>query len=251
MGTFKIIKTAAVLAVILSFQSCNYTPDQSGMVSIEEYESKVNEYKKLNDRQAAIIQQNLENDALINSIVEELRTLTTATNTLRLNVESGTASIGKQEEIKARLKELRQKLDEAGKMKVSDNTRDYIQTIRNLENIIDQKEKEIDALKIEIENKDKEIHQKSQTIKDQEQTILQQQKELIRKQAESWYSMGEELYNISKVLPVVKGKKDKNNMENTKIFILYRAKDCFEQAHSMGKNSINKINMIDSDITAL
>ena len=61
MGTFKIIKAAAILAVICFFQACNYTPDLSGMVSLEEYESKVDEYKKLNDRQAAIIQQNLEN----------------------------------------------------------------------------------------------------------------------------------------------------------------------------------------------
>lgn len=253
MDTIKIIKIAAVCALAISMQACS-TPvqDTHNMVSMEEYESKVNEFKKLNEKQAAIIQQNIENDAVINEIVQELRTLTTATNTLRLNVESGTASMDKQEEIKMRLKELRQKLAAAGKEKASDNTRHYIETIQNLQKIIDQKEKEIDALKVEIEKKDTEIKQKAQTIKAQEETIIQQQREMIIKQMEAWYSMGEELYNIAQVLPVVKGKKDKNNMENTKLYILYRAKDCYEQAQKMGhSNAQSKINKVSSEISLL
>ena len=158
MDTFKIIKIAAACALALSLQACNTSvQDMQHMVSKEEYDAKVNEYKKLNEKQAAIIQQNIENDAVLNEIVQELRMLTTATNTLRLNVESGTASMEKPDEIKMRLKELRQKLAAAGKEKSSDNTKHYIETIQNLQKIIDQKEKEIDALKVEIQEKETEI----------------------------------------------------------------------------------------------
>lgn len=254
MDTFKMIRIAAICALSISMQACGNTNfnDMQNMVSMEEYESKVNEYKKLNERQAAIIQQNIENDAVLNEIVQELRMLTTATNTLRLNVESGTASMEKPDEIKMRLKELRQKLAAAGKEKSSDNTKHYIETIQNLQKIIDQKEKEIDALKVEIQQKDSEIKQKAQTIKAQEETIIQQQRDMIIKQMEAWYSMGEELYNIAQVLPVVKGKKDKNNMENTKLYILYRAKDCYLQAEKMGHTDAkSKVSKVNSEIASL
>ena len=49
-----------------------------------------------------------------------------------------------------------------------------------------------------------------------------------------------------------KNRIDKNNMENTKLYILYRAKDCYEQAEKMGHtNAKNKVSKVNSEIASL
>lgn len=248
-----IIKVIAVMLVSLSACSCvnESTSQKTEMVSYEEYQATVDEYKSLNKRQEAIISQNIANEALISEIVSELRTLTTAAGTLRVDVEAGTGTISRSDEIKARLKELRQKLGEASR-KASPKEKQYLQTIHNLEDMIVQKEKEVDALKLEIQIKDKEIEAKAKTIKIQENTIEIQRKEMILRQINAWEKMGTELYQVATSLPAVKGKKDKDNMSYAKLYIFYRAKKCFVQAKELGSSRAeSEIRNIESEICAL
>lgn len=239
MDALKIILAAC--AAMLVFQSCGGSDDEVGkMVSYETYMATVEEYKALNQKQAETIQLNMQNEQIINEVVTELRALTTATGVLRVDVESGRATANTPDEIKARLAALKGKLDAASRTASASEQR-YIQTIKNLQTIITQKEGEIDQLKEQIQNQQKEIQrknqeikQKSSTIQKQELTILGQQQELERAQIKAWTDMGDELHQIAASLPVVKGKKDKNNMSNAKAYILYRAKECYLQAEKMG-----------------
>lgn len=227
---------------MLLLQSCGNDNDNDNgkMVSYETHMAVVEEYKALNNKQAQTIQITMENEKIINEVVTELRSLTTETGVLRLDVESGMAQANAPDEIKARLKALKTKLDNASK-NASASEKRYIQTINNLQTIIVEKEKEIDALKEDIQAKKLEIHQKNQeiqqkttTIKQQETTIVVQQKELLQAQIDAWTDMGNELYQVASKLPEVKGKKDKNNMSNAKAYILHRAKECYLQAEKMG-----------------
>lgn len=235
MGTFKIKHFLVAALCVAAFASCEQKEVEPPrrMVSLEQYESAVQEYKDLNQKQEAIIQQNIENDSLINAVVKELRSLTNATMTLRMDVESGSSISNKPDEIKARLEQLKRKLNAAQKT-ASTDSKHFIATIQNLRNIIEQKENEIVSLKNEIAKKNKEIKSQSNIITHQKQTIQTQQNEMLKNQMNSWYSMGTELKNIASVIPSVKGKKDKNNISNTKLHILERAKICFDRAAAMG-----------------
>lgn len=256
MDILKIILASCV--AMLLFQSCGSEGDAGEMVSYEIYEAAIEEYKALNARQAETIQITMENERIINEVVTELRALTTATGALRVDVESGRATTNTPDEIKARLAALKAKLNEASRNATADEKR-YIQTISNLQTIIVQKEKEIDQLKQEIKNqqqqiqqKNQEIQQKATTIKKQELTIAGQQQELERAQIKAWTDMGNELYQIAASLPVVKGKKDKNNMSNAKAYILFRAKECYLQAEKMGSTTASsQARKIDREIAAL
>lgn len=236
MGTFKIkffFATALCVAALSSCEQKEAEPPRR-MVSLEQYESAVQEYRDLSHKQEAIIQKNIENDSLINVVVKELRSLTNATMNLRMDVESGSSSISnKPDEIKARLEQLKRKLNTAQKTASADS-KHFIATIQNLRNIIEQKENEIISLKDEIAKKNKEIKTQSTIISNQKQTIQSQQNEMLKNQMNSWFSMGTELKNIASVIPSVKGKKDKSNISNTKLHILERAKICFDRAAAMG-----------------
>lgn len=256
MDILKIILASCV--AMLLFQSCGSEGDAGEMVSYEIYEAAIEEYKALNARQAETIQITMENERIINEVVTELRALTTATGALRVDVESGRATTNTPDEIKARLAALKAKLNEASRNATADEKR-YIQTISNLQTIIVQKEKEIDQLKQEIKDqqqqiqqKNQEIQQKATTIKKQELTIAGHQQELERAQIKAWTDMGSELYQIAASLPVVKGKKDKNNMSNAKAYILFRAKECYIQAEKMGSVTAGtKAKKIEREIAAL
>ena len=238
MDTLKII-LAAVLAMLM-LNSCGNGDEAGNVVAYEIYEAAIEEYKALNKRQEETIQITMRNEQIIAEVVTELRQLTAETGTLRIDVESGRAVSDTPDEIKARLAALKSKLDMASK-NASEKEKRYIQTIKNLQTMIVQKEKEIDQLKKEIldqqqeiKAKAQEIQQKATTIKKQEETIVGQQKELEKAQIEAWTNMGYELHQIASKLPDVKGKKDKDNMSNAKAYILYRAKDCYRQAEKMG-----------------
>lgn len=236
MGTFKIKYIAITAICSLTLVACSDKKEQEPprrMISVEQYENTIQEYRDLSQKQEAIIQQNIENDALINDVVKELRSLTTATMTLRMNVESGTSSISKSDEIKMRLDQLKKKLNAAQKT-ASTDSQHYIATIQNLRNIIEQKENEIIALKEEIVKKNNEIKSQTTIINTQQKTIKTQQNEMLQNQMNSWFTMGKELKDIASVIPAVKGKKDKNNISNTKLHILERAKICFDRAAAMG-----------------
>ena len=228
MGTFKIKYIAITAICSLTLVACSDKKEQEPprrMISVEQYENTIQEYRDLSQKQEAIIQQNIENDALINDVVKELRSLTTATMTLRMNVESGTSSISKSDEIKMRLDQLKKKLNAAQKT-ASTDSQHYIATIQNLRKII--------ALKEEIVKKNNEIKSQTTIINTQKKTIKTQQNEMLQNQMNSWFTMGKELKDIASVIPAVKGKKDKNNISNTKLHILERAKICFDRAAAMG-----------------
>lgn len=255
MDTLKIIIAAGLAALV--FNSCG-SEETGNMVSYEIYEATVEEYKALNKRQEETIQITMKNEQIIAEVVTELRELTAETSVLRVDVESGTAASDTPDEIKARLAALKSKLDMASR-NASEKEKRYIQTIKNLQTMIVQQEKEIDQLKKEIQSqkkeihaKNQEIHQKSTTIQNQEKTIIGQQQALEKAQIEAWINMGYELRKVASSLPAVKGKKDKDNMSNAKAYILYRAKECYIQAEKMGSSTAGaEARKIEKEIAAL
>lgn len=249
MGNIKIISIAVICFV---FCACNEGKAPKDMVSLQEYEATIQEYKELNQKQAAIIQKNIENEAVINEVIKELRAITSSTANLRIDIEIGSATEAKPTEIKRRLEELKQKLSTVKKQASTQKERQYLATIQNLQKIIEQKEIEVETLTNEIINKDNEISHKQNIILAQEDTINSQQNEMIKQQMDAWFSMGCELYYIYELIPSVKGKKDNNNMSDLKIHILRKAKDCFIKASLMGHSAAtNQVDLIDHEIQRL
>lgn len=227
MGIFKINKWIMCIPFWMLFSACNNTSSSIEMVSKEKYEEKIEEYKSLNKKQAAIIEDNLNKSKVINDVVSELRQLTGVTTSLRKDIELGVGSNNQAEEIKDRLNILKKKLKNYSHSTSNDNNKELLATISNLQQIIEQKEVEIFQLQQQI------IEQKK-TIQGQRNQIEQQQNELLKKQQNSWYILGNELYKVTSELPKVKGKKDKKNIKNTRFYILNKAKECFEQASQLG-----------------
>lgn len=250
MGNFKII-CCAVLGLTL-FSSCG---DESRflrkMVSLEEHEALIKDFEAEKKKLEKTLENYTKNEAVINDVVKELRVLTGATNTLRIDVELGSVVETKPEEIKKRLEQLKEKLKVA-QNNASKREKQYLSTIKNLQEIIEQKEVEIETLKQEIERKDIEISNKQDTIIQQESTIKSQQDKIHSQQMDEWYKMGCELLDISSQIPSVRGVKDKSNIAELKANILKRARECFCQAFYMGKqSSIEQIKSIDTQLKEL
>lgn len=221
------------------------------MVSLEEHEALIEDFEAEKKKLEKTLENYTKNEAVINDVVKELRVLTGATNTLRIDVELGSVVETKPEEIKKRLEQLKEKLKVA-QNNASKREKQYLSTIKNLQEIIEQKEVEIETLKQEIERKDIEISNKQDTIIQQESTIKSQQDKIHNQQMDEWYKMGCELLDISSQIPSVKGVKDKSNIAELKANILKRARECFCQAFYMGKqSSIEQIKSIDTQLKEL
>lgn len=221
------------------------------MVSLEEHEALIKDFEAEKKKLEKTLENYTKNEAVINDVVKELRVLTGATNTLRIDVELGSVVETKPEEIKKRLEQLKEKLKVA-QNNASKREKQYLSTIKNLQEIIEQKEVEIETLKQEIERKDIEISNKQDTIIQQESTIKSQQDKIHSQQMDEWYKMGCELLDISSQIPSVRGVKDKSNIAELKANILKRARECFCQAFYMGKqSSIEQIKSIDTQLKEL
>lgn len=233
MDTIKIVKNFFISGLTgLLLLSCGGSSEetQAQFVSKEKYETKIAEYKQLNDRMTAIVDDNIEKSHIVNDVVRELRQLTGATYTLRQNIESGGASqITQADEINQRLEILKQRLSEVKSVETDDNdaSKNLLSTIANLQQIIAQKEKEIAQLKQQIQEKD-------ETIRSQRSTIDLQQAQLAEQQKETWFKLGESLYNAAIELPNVKGPNDKRKQKKARRIILGKAMECFHSAKQLG-----------------
>lgn len=217
------------MAISMVSVACDNNASTTEKISKELYEAKIEEYKALNKKQSAIIDDNLEKSKVISGVVAELRQLTGVTTTLRRNVETGVGELNQAEEIKERLAILKQKLKSysADGNKSKGQSEELLATIANLQQIIVQKEEEISQLQQQIRLRD-------ETIRVQKNTIDKQQEELLSRQQNAWFVLGKELYEVAGELPKVKGRKDKKNIKNTKYYILNKSKECFEQASQLG-----------------
>ena len=158
--------------------------------------------------------------------MSELRQLTGATTNLRHDIESGGGRVNQAQEIQERLDVLKQTLSGIRQSAKKDDN-NLLATVANLQQIIVQKEEEIAQLQQQIIEKD-------ETIRTQQNTINLQQLQLLKKQQESWYQLGESLHDVVKELPKVKGRKDKRNVKNARLYILNKSLECFQQAHQLG-----------------
>lgn len=245
MDLIKVSKWIIVGGFIgLQVTACSNSSSTADYVSKEKFEAQIEEYKKLNEKQAAIINDNIEKSSVINNVVSELRLLTGATTTLRHNVELGDAQETQAQEIKKRLDALKQKLNKIQNVKKSGND-NLLETIANLQQIIVQKESEIIQLQ-------QQITAKEEKIRLQELTINQQHIQLLQKQQDLWYQLGESLHSVVKELPKVKGRKDKRNIKNTRLYILNKSLECFEQAKDLGHVSASVMcEKVEREIEAL
>ena len=216
--------------MVISIVSCSdSSTTEANYVAKEKYEAKIEEYKQLNSKQAAIIEDNIEKNKVINNVLSELRQLTGATTNLRHDIESGGGRVNQAQEIQERLDVLKQTLSGIRQSAKKDDNTDsnLLATVANLQQIIVQKEEEIAQLQQQIIEKD-------ETIRTQQNTINLQQLQLLKKQQESWYQLGESLHDVVKELPKVKGRKDKRNVKNARLYILNKSLECFQQAHQLG-----------------
>lgn len=243
MGINK-VTAGLLLGISLLLVSCNSDGDAE-TVSKSKYDAVMTDYLKLKRESEDIVQKNIDQSASINNILQELSDITTMSNTVRANLETGDAQITQAEEIQNRINNLKDIL--AQQKSVNKENKELLRTIDGLNEIITQKEMEIATLKMEIENQRETIAGQEKTIGEQEKEIALKERLLLEYHQGMIYEMAEELYNVSHELPKVRGAKDKKNIKNTRYYILNKALECAQEAeklkHPGAANLVRQINV--------
>ena len=171
-----------------------------------------------------------------------LSAITGRTNSLRLDIESGTAQITEADEIQGNIDEIKKKLDDLEKMAAKDKANQKL--IGSLRKTIEEKESEIAELKQEILQKDETIRQQGKTIEEQEGTIGQQketislQEEQLRKkvaeQAKMLLEAGKDFEALADSSPDVSWKKNKRKVDDWTLEMYNKALTYYLNARDAG-----------------
>ena len=218
-------------ALILMLSGCS----NHGFVSQSEYDELKESHEKTRDNYV-----NQANE--MNEILNELSAITGRTNSLKLDVESGTAQITEADEIQGNIDEIKKRLDDLEKMASKDKANQKL--IGSLRKTIEEKESEIAELKQEILQKDETIRQQGKTIEEQEGTIGQQketislQEEQLRKkvaeQAKMLLEAGKDFEALADSSPDVSWKKNKRKVDDWTLEMYNKALTYYLNARDAG-----------------
>lgn len=246
----------AVGITALAVKSCNYELPYLLRDALEESTGETTKTKKkLQSVQESYIEQNRN----LTSILEDISELSCDKTVLELNLEGGSRRLGQAEEIKERIRLIRERIDRLDKeaeraRELDKNLALSAKTIKKLRITLDNQNAEIDRLLNVISDKNATIGQQSSVISvqrdtisgqrnkisDQMQTITRQKDELKRSldcQTEMIYRAGcefERLADEGDLTLTVSGRKDKEKVRNYKKSIYEKAGEFYRQASNMG-----------------
>lgn len=243
MGTKKII---LLFIIICSFQSCDNAAKNQEIIRLKQENSTLKiSLGRTKDEKADAIKRDLEQSKIIDDALLELSEISQSSNRIRISLgETDTPNyLTQTERLSDQIESIKQKLDN-----LKNGYPALYNRIENLKKLVETKEEEISQLKNDIEKKNQEIASKTEVIINQDVTInkinkdVEQAKKEInqlysknkKQMAELWFQMGEKLISISSSLPEVRGIKNKRMIQETRLFILKNAKNCYWEAYNLG-----------------
>lgn len=239
MRTLKII-LASMSAIVLA-ASCT----SGNYVSKAEYDELKSEYRAIRQNLDETQQKYIDQNAEMSRIVEQMASITGKTNSLRVNVENGSARVTQAEKIQNSIEDVKYKLVMLERA-TAKKDKEFREVVENLKKVINSQEAEIVSLKNTIAAKDARILEQKDTIKIQDDkiqqqfaTIMKQQAELektVARQAELLFNAGVDLEELGDAAPEVSWKKNKEKMELMTLSIYKQALFYYEQAKAAGYN---------------
>lgn len=231
MRTFKV--TAAFFVAAMLFAGCN-APTDAPTVPEEQYNALKEKYQELQDNQAALRDNFMDQASEMEKIFQELSSISGKTSALRLDVESGTAQVKQAEQIQTNIEAIRKRIEKLEKL-ASDKT--YVNMVKELKGVLEQKEQEIETLKGEIELRDETIKQHEGTIAEQDNTINLQKialQQKVNEQAKALYDAGVDFEELADDAPEVTRNKNKEKINEWALSMYEKAFIYYSKAELSG-----------------
>ena len=237
MHIHKVISSCAAAILVLSGCVSN-----SNTVSKSDYDDLKKEYDELKEAHAKTRDNYVNQANQMDEILNELSEITGRTNTLKLDVESGTAQVTQADEIQGNIDEIKKKLNALEKIAAKDKANQKL--IGSLRKAIEEKENEIASLKEEILQKNETIRQQGETIEEQQGTIGQQKETIslqeeqlrqkIAEQAQLLLEAGKDFENLADASPEVSWKRNKRKVDDWTLEMYNKALTYYLNAQDAG-----------------
>ena len=172
-------------------------------------------------------------------ILSELAAISGRTSSLKVDVESGSASISQAQQIEENIAAIKKRISDLEKAgsSASKKDREFQTVIENFKKVVAQQEQQINSLKEEIRQKDILIADQQTTIDRQQQTIGIQKKnldEMVAAQAKALFDAGVTLEQIADDAPQVSWKKNRQKLDEMSQSIYRKAREYYTMALEAG-----------------
>lgn len=245
----RIRKMIFVAAIAVTICSCSQE-----YVKKEAVDSLKAELEATKKDQAILQSQYIRQNEDISEILSQLSAISGKTQSLRINVENGSAKIAQAQQIEDNIAEIKKKLGELKSQNaaLSSKGSEFEKIIANLQQVVIEKEKEIAELKQEISEKDNTIKEQQTAINLQLKTISEQKSELeskVEQQARMLYEAGAFLDELGDSAPAVSWKSNKKKVAAMSQTIYHRALLYYTEALEAGYPAEEAIESVKSKIT--
>lgn len=231
-------KITILSACVLMLSCCT----QPGSVPKSQYDDLKKEYDELKSNHEKTRETYVQQANEMTNILQELSDITGRTNSLRMDIENGTAQVTEADQIQGNIDEIKNKLKRLDQLAAKDKSSQ--KTIATLRKVISEKEQEIASLKEEILQKDETIRQQGETIQSQEGTIGEQketisnQEEQLRKKVEEQAQMlleaGKDFEALADASPEVSWKNNKRKVNDWTLQMYNKALTYYLNAKDAG-----------------
>lgn len=237
MHAHKIMTAILALALLAACSDGNSVPKT-------DYDDLKKEYEELRERHDKTRGNYMEQSRQMDDILSELSAISGRTNSLRLDLENGTARITEAEQIQNHITGIKEKIETLTRLAADDKSGKKM--VETLKKVIDEKEQEISVLKREILRKDETIRAQGEKIERQEGTIDEQlktisaQEERLRQrlveQAAMLLQAGKDFETLADASPSVSWKKNKQKVGDWTLEMYNKAMTYYLNARDAGND---------------
>lgn len=243
MGAKKIIIFIGFVYLMLSCQ--NIESNQEYLKLKEENSTLKEHLEKVKVEKEQAVKRDIDQGKIIDDAIQELSEISKRSNLIRINVGDNNefSNVTQTDRLSEQIGLIKNRLDS-----FKSEYPAMRQRIEVLQKLVVAQDQEIKQLREDIIKKNQEIAIQTETIIDQGEKIneinkeVEQTKKEISKlnyenkknMAEFWYEMGEKLISVLYDLPEVRGVKDKKMIQETRLIIQKKAKNCYWEAYRLG-----------------
>lgn len=191
------------------------------------------------DNESSLKDQIFDRNQEMSIILDELASIAGRTSSLKMDVESGSASISQAQQIESSIDAIKERIAslEKSNSKISRRDKEFQTVIENFKKVVAEQEAQISALKKEIAEKNIRIADQQSTIENQYRTIGEQREslqDLLLSQAKSLYQAGADIESIADDAPSVSWKKNRQKVEEMTQTLYRKALDYYQKALDAG-----------------
>lgn len=232
-----IICAAVVLAALLVFLFVRQNKTiKSGRAEAESLRTELSESR---ESEALLKDQIFDSNQEMSAILNELAGISGRTSSLKMELETGSASISQAQQIEKSIDAIKERIDalEKANSKASRSNKEFQTVIENFKKVVTEQEKQIGSLKAEIAEKNATIADQKNTIDNQLKTIGDQKKSLqdmVKEQAKALYNAGADLEAIADDAPSVSWRKNKQKVAEMSQALYRKAMEYYQKAFDAG-----------------